>query len=374
MKKLLLFVFITLSTALASFAQQVVSTVNTSGPSVCDGAAYFIDSNTVNQTSITWYGGGAVLQQGGYNLTGLCPGTYTISYTDFLGNPVTYTFTIGNGTGNPCAGFYIVITEQNETTSGACDGSLSVSAYGGTPVYAYQWNNGLFGPMVDNMCAGTYDCTVVDANGCVATGTGTVGSGSAGDSILIFTSNNYPGVTVIDTLVTAVIDDCNLDYGAVGSASASNILYNANNSLTVTWTIYDTLGQIMTTYTVSYQIQNPATGIFIATLIVYCSQKAVNVNTLQISDAILLDAAQLGLYEDKKDDFTVNNPFEGVITIFFGTSAERHIVLSDLNGKIHFEGTVSAESTSINSDSLANGIYVLSVEENGKVLTKKLIK
>jgi hypothetical protein len=373
MKKLLLFVFITLSTALASFAQQVVSTVNTSGPSVCDGAAYFIDSNTVNQTSITWYGGGAVLQQGGYNLTGLCPGTYTITYTDFLGNTVTYSFIIGSGS-NPCAGFYIVISEQNETSPGACDGSLSVSAYGGTPVYAYQWNNGLFGPMVDNMCAGTYDCTVVDANGCVATGTGTVGSGSAGDSILIFTSNNYPGVTVIDTLVTAVIDDCNLDYGAVGSASASNILYNANNSLTVTWTIYDTLGQIMTTYTVSYQIQNPATGIFIATLIVYCSQKAVNVNTLQISDAILLDALQVGLYEDKKDDFTVNNPFEGVITIFFGTSAERHIVLSDLNGKIHFEGTVSAESTSINSDSLANGIYVLSVEENGKVRTKKLIK
>lgn len=374
MKKLLLFVFITLSTTLASFAQQVVSTVNTSGPSVCDGSAYFIDSNAVNQTSITWYGGGAVLQQGGYSLTGLCPGSYTISYTDFLGNPVTYTYTIGSGTGNPCAGFYIVITEQNETTSGACDGSLSVSAYGGTPVYVYQWNNGLFGPMVNNMCAGTYDCTVVDANGCVAVGSGTVGSGSAGDSILIFTSNNYPGVTVIDTLVTAVIDDCNLDYGAVGSASASNIFYNANNSVTVTWTIYDTLGQIMTTYTVTYQIQNPATGIFIATLIVFCSQKAVNVNTLQISDAILLDAAQSGLYEDKKDDFTVNNPFEGVITIFFGTSAERHIVLSDLNGKMHFEGTVSAESTSINSESLANGVYVLSVEENGIVRTKKLLK
>lgn len=373
MKKLLLFVFITLSTALASFAQQVVSTVNTSGPSVCDGAAYFIDSNTVNSTSIVWYGNGAVLQQGGYNLTGLCAGTYTISYTDFLGNPVTYTFIIGSGS-NPCAGFYIVISEQNETSPGACDGSLSVTAYGGTPAYSYQWNNGLFGPTVNNMCAGSYDCTVTDANGCVATGTGTIGSGSAGDSILIFTSNNYPGVTVIDTLITAVIDDCNLDYGAVGSASASNILYNGNNSVTVTWTLYDTLGQIMTTYTVPYQIQNPATGVFIATLIVYCSQKAVNINTLQISDAILLDAAQLGLSEENKADFTVNNPFEGVINISFGPSAERHIVLSDLNGKIHYEGTVTGEFASINSDSLATGMYILSVEENGKVVTKKLIK
>lgn len=373
MKKLLLFVFITLSTAVASLAQQVVSTVNTSGPSVCDGAAYFIDSNTVNSTSIAWYGNGVVLQQGGYNLTGLCAGTYTITYTDFFGNLVTYTFIIGSGS-NPCAGFYIVISEQNETSPGACDGSLSVTAYGGTAPYSYQWNTGLFGPTVNNMCAGSYDCTVTDANGCVATGTGMIGSGSAGDSILFFTSNNYPGVTVIDTLVTAVIDDCNLDYGAVGSASASNILYNGNNSVTVTWNVYDTLGQIMATYTVPYQIQNPATGVFIATLIVYCSQKAVNINTLQISDAILLDAAQLGLSEDNKADFTVNNPFDDVINISFGAAAERHIVLSDLNGKIHYEGTVTSELISINSDHLATGIYVLSVQENGRVLSKKLIK
>jgi hypothetical protein len=374
MKNILLFSVLLFVTSFCAKAQQPVTTFNTTGPSICDGAAFFVDSNSVSSTSIVWYGGGAILQQGGYSISGLCAGTYMITYTDLLGNSITYSFIISSGSGNPCSGFYIVISEQNETSPGACDGSLSVSAYGGTPVFTYQWSNGLFGSMVNNMCAGSYDCTVVDANGCVATSTGTVGSGNQGDSILVFTTNNYPGVGVIDTLVTAIIDDCTLDYGAVGSASASNITYNGNNSVTVTWNIYDTLGQIMATYTVPYQIQNPATGVFIATLIVYCSQKAVNINTLSISDAILLDAAQLGIENIELESFTVNNPFSDEINISFSSEADRFIVITDLNGKVKYENTVSGKVASIDTNGLSAGIYILSIRENGMVISRKLIK
>jgi hypothetical protein len=374
MKKFLLFTFLIIASAFGANAQQVVTTVNTSDPAICDGAAYFVDSNNVNSTSITWAGNGAIIQQGGYYVTGLCAGTYTISYTDFLGNPVTYTFIISSGSTNPCSGFYIVISSQNETSPGACDGSVSVSAFGGTAPYTYNWNNSATVGSQINQCAGTYNCTVADANGCIATDAGTIGSGSQGDSILVFTSNNYPGVTVVDTLTTAVIDDCNIDYGAVGSASATNIVYNGSNNITVTWVIVDTLGQIMATYSVPYQVQNPSSGVFVATLIVYCSQKAVNINTLNISDAILLDAAQLGIEDHSGNSFKVNNPIGDAIQMTFSSQSDRYIVLTDLNGKVYFEGMVSEKFSTIDASQLSKGMYVLSITENGEMSSRKLIK
>ena len=131
------------------------------------------------------------------------------------------TFTIGSGTSNPCAGFtaYVTVTDATDLTT--CDGTATVMGAGGTSPYAYQWSNGQTGGSIGNLCVGTYDCYVTDANGCTTTGSGYVADASANtlDSVLVFTNVSYPGTAVIDTLTTSWIEDCTIDYSAIASAS-----------------------------------------------------------------------------------------------------------------------------------------------------------
>jgi hypothetical protein len=84
---------------------QIVTTGNTSGPNTCDGWATIADSNAVISVQ-GWYGNGAVVQNGGFSVSNLCPGTYTLSYTDSSNVNLSATFTISAGTPNPCANFY----------------------------------------------------------------------------------------------------------------------------------------------------------------------------------------------------------------------------------------------------------------------------
>ncbi|MEE2699753.1 MAG: choice-of-anchor B family protein [Bacteroidota bacterium] len=46
---------------------------------------------------------------------------------------------------------------------GYCDGSISLSISGGTPIYSQDWN----GANPNSLCAGTFNCSITDANGCL---------------------------------------------------------------------------------------------------------------------------------------------------------------------------------------------------------------
>jgi hypothetical protein len=169
MKKLLLLMTVFLSVAVSNFsAAQAVSAVNTSAPGVCDGYAVLVDSVNVSSTSIYWASSGAVIQQGGYYVWGLCAGTYTVTYTDGFGNTQTYTFVIQSGSGDPCSGFYAVAQTTAVTDSTTCDGTITITAVGGTGPYTYVWGDPTFGTSstVTGLCAGSYYCVVSDLSGC----------------------------------------------------------------------------------------------------------------------------------------------------------------------------------------------------------------
>ncbi len=174
MKKLLtiLTLLFTLIMSSSSFGQNLVWATNTSGPAACDGSAY-IDTNVV-VTNQLWTGGGAVLQTGGDSISGLCAGTYTLTYTDFFGNNLTVTFIIGSGGVNPCAGLIASVTTTDATDLVTCDGTATAMGLGGSAPYVYQWSNGQMGGAIGNLCVGTYDCIVTDANGCTSNGSGYV--------------------------------------------------------------------------------------------------------------------------------------------------------------------------------------------------------
>ncbi len=159
--------------AQAQFVLNIVVN-DASGPAICDGSAS-IDSNNINFVTITWYMNGTMIQNGGTTINNLCPGNYSVNAT---GGGITLTspFTIGVTTPNPCASLGMNTTGTLASSPNACDGSITVNAYGGTSPYAYQISNTPMtaGPTFNNLCVGSYNVTVVDANGCTLSQAATV--------------------------------------------------------------------------------------------------------------------------------------------------------------------------------------------------------
>jgi gliding motility-associated-like protein len=101
--------------------------------------------------------------------TNLCAGNYTCDVSDINGCTISQTVLITEPTPLTVssAGF-------NVTCNAACDGQLVAIPAGGTPTYTFSWSTGCTNPSCNNICAGTYNVTVTDMNGCTATSTATV--------------------------------------------------------------------------------------------------------------------------------------------------------------------------------------------------------
>lgn len=354
-------------------AQQIVTTTNTSGPSTCDGTAAIVDTANVYQNSTSWQGGGVVLQTGGYSISNLCPGTYVLTYTTFLGT-YSYTFTIGS---DPCFGLNATVTVTNSTDSTTCDGSAVVSVSGGTPAYVYQWSNGAIGQFQTGLCAGIYECIVTDMNGCTSTVSGLVtdGSSNTGDTMIVFNNGTYLDSTIVDTLGNQWIIDCITDYLAVDSAFISGYGYINTDSVWVAWTVIDTNGLVVFQLNVAYGIVNPASGVYTTMLTLYCPQKASEINTMQIGDQIYLNSAQMGIEETEEIDFVVNNPFDENIGIQFDSPTDFEIEITDLKGAVVYsESAKNVTQWNIETTTFVNGSYFLRVNDGNSIVVKKLIK
>ena len=95
---------------------------------------------------------------------GLSAGAYTVSVTDQNGcmiNPINVGIT---QPGSPISASF---DSMESSCWGSNDGSISVSATGGSPGYQYVWNNSVAGAENLNIGAGNYTVTITDINNCV---------------------------------------------------------------------------------------------------------------------------------------------------------------------------------------------------------------
>ena len=95
-------------------------------------------------------------------LTNLPAGDYTVTIIDECGCDARTTITLAdppqlgsetNGSNNSCFG------DEN--------GSALVEAFGGTPPFNYQWENGSTDGLIRDLANGIYPVTVIDDNGCI---------------------------------------------------------------------------------------------------------------------------------------------------------------------------------------------------------------
>lgn len=116
---------------------------------------------------------GATTQQ----ITGLAPGTYSVTVTDNLGCTDTESVMVTQP-----AELTATMTVTHETAPGAQDGTASVSLAGGDAC-SYSWSTGHLGQEITGLSPGTYTVTVIDCNGCTATATGVVNAFDCGFTV-----------------------------------------------------------------------------------------------------------------------------------------------------------------------------------------------
>jgi hypothetical protein len=115
-------------------------------------------SNVTGNVSATWSNGMVGLQQ-----TGIVTGIYTVTLIDVIGCSSDTTFTVNTPVAVQVNG---VVTQIQ--CFGQANGSIDVSVLQGNPAFTYAWDNGATTQDINNLEAGTYRLTVVDANGCVS--------------------------------------------------------------------------------------------------------------------------------------------------------------------------------------------------------------
>jgi hypothetical protein len=95
----------------------------------------------------------------------LAAGNYTVSVTDDNNCLSTLQLSVTQ----PAAGISFNPVTTNILCFGAGNGTVALNATGGSGILTYNWSNGSTDPGLSQLQAGTYSCTVTDANGCVAT-------------------------------------------------------------------------------------------------------------------------------------------------------------------------------------------------------------
>lgn len=133
----------------------------------CDGT---INTSTSGGTAPYAYSWNTTPVQTTPNASALCAGTYIVTVTDANNCTAQGTATISQPTQ-----LQATIAGTDVSCFGACDGTASVTATGGTAPYTYNWAPaGGSGPSASGLCAMTYTCTITDANNCTTTITITI--------------------------------------------------------------------------------------------------------------------------------------------------------------------------------------------------------
>ncbi len=141
-----------------------LSTTNPSCSGSSDGAITITSVNGTPPYTSLWSNGATT-----NSISGLTAGSYSVTITDANGSTGSAAATL-----TAPANLNLSFTTIAASSETAQDGSVNLTATGGTIPYTYNWSNGSTTQDLSGVGAGTYSVTVTDANGCTKTGSASV--------------------------------------------------------------------------------------------------------------------------------------------------------------------------------------------------------
>lgn len=140
--------------ALAANASGVDVTCNGAN----DGSATVVLNNAAQPYTYEWSNGETTEE-----ITGLAPGTYTVTASDANSCDVVVSVEILQP-----AVLNANTTSTAVTAAGASDGTATANPTGGTAPFTYEWSNGETTQTITGLSSANYTVTVTDLNGCTA--------------------------------------------------------------------------------------------------------------------------------------------------------------------------------------------------------------
>lgn len=123
-----------------------------------------VNGGTGNRT-YNWSGTGTGVNQTAQNQTGLSIGSYNVTVTDANQCTTAQSFSVTSA-----PSLVLTYTQNNVTCNGLCNGSINLTASGGSGSLTYNWTGtstvNQTAQDQNNLCSGTYSVTVSDANSC----------------------------------------------------------------------------------------------------------------------------------------------------------------------------------------------------------------
>jgi|GEM_PF-4315237 len=258
--------------------------------------------------------------------TSLSPKTYTLTVTDSKGCTAVASYTI---TQPPALN--VNVYQKNATCNGKCNARAKVTPSGGTPPYTYSWSNSATTALITQLCAGTYVCTVTDANGCSKT--------------KLFVILQPPPLSLSAFPGT-------LPGEATAAATGGTPPYAYK------W------------FTVPLQTTATATGLTGGT--VY-QVKVIDFNSCTSTILFTMPMNREGHADERATIFP--NPAQDVLHVHFENLPAGCIIsIIDATGKVILERTASRREEEIDISKLANGLYLVKVSGPDWISAQKIMK
>jgi hypothetical protein len=139
-----------------AYNQTVTTTAASCGAN--DGGASITTTGGTGTVNYLWSNGATTNA-----ISGVGAGQYPCVLTDINGCPATVSVIVPS-----LSNLTVTATAQNVTCGGQATGSVALTASQGIEPYTYSWaNNQGTTAALNNIPAGTYECTVTDATGCI---------------------------------------------------------------------------------------------------------------------------------------------------------------------------------------------------------------
>lgn len=261
----------------------------------------------------------------GKTISNLKVGTYAITVHDAQNCSSSQSFII-----NEADSISLFTNSTDITCFGADNGKANVIASGGTGSFNYTWCNGSYTHNTTNLPVGTCAVTVTDENGCNVT-----------DSVVI----EQPEPIILVALVSNTNAYIDTVYGGVAPYFFE-------------WSNGDT----------SQAISNVAPGSYDITV-------TDNNGCTSSANVVVMDTK---INDDNADELHLivyPNPAHQEITLVFSSRLNTATVLSIRNilGQQLLEKEIQATETKLNLPSLAAGMYLIEVKQNGRQIVKQLL-